>query len=365
VKLADGRTFDNARVLGEDARTDVAGIKINAGDLPTVPLGDSSKVRVGDWAIAVGNPFGLEKTLTVGVISATAREVPLSEAGPGDYLQTDASINPGNSGGPLLDIYGRVIGINNAIYSRTGGNVGIGFAIPANTAREIADILVNEGRVRRALLGVSVTDLDASRARAFGLDNALRGALIESVAPDSPASRAGLQPGDVVTSINGEPVTDAGDLQTRVSRSAIGSEVRLTVRRGGKDLNLTARLAELTAGSPARPDHRAAPAPPDTPAGLGIALAPLNAETARRFQIGVGARGVVIAAVAAGSPAAQVGLRPGDVIERVGQTPVATPQQVQTEVQRIARSQTGTRPMIALYIHRGGEKRYAMVPFRE
>ena len=204
VKLSDDREFKNAKVLGIDERTDVAVVKINATNLPTVKLGDSSDVEVGDWAIAVGNPFGLEHTLTVGVISAKAREVPLNERSPGDYLQTDASINPGNSGGPLLDIYGRVIGINNAIYSQSGGNVGIGFAIPINTARTIADRLVTDGRIRRGYLGIKISNIE-DRAAALGLDPSIKGVLVEGVTDNTPGARAGLQAGDVIEASTARP----------------------------------------------------------------------------------------------------------------------------------------------------------------
>lgn len=361
VKLADGREFKNAKVLGEDARTDVAVVKVDATDLPTVKLGDSSRVQVGEWAIAVGNPFGLEKTLTVGVISATARDVPLTEAGPGDYLQTDASINPGNSGGPLLDIQGRVVGVNNAIFSRTGGNVGIGFAIPINTAKEIADVLAKEGRVRRARLGVGVADLEAQAAAAFGLDSSTRGALVQTVEPNGPAARAGIQPGDVITQINGTPVQDAGDLQQRVSRSPIGSTVTLTILRGGKTRTVTARLAELEPGEGEVPP---APSPGDadgSPSRLGLQIAALTPELARRAGLSPSARGVLIVGVQNGSPAAEMGLRPGDLIERVGQTAVTTPAQVQAEIKRILGKQTGDTKNVALYVNRRGERRFVIV----
>jgi serine protease Do len=206
VKMADEREFRNAQLVGIDEGTDIAVLKINANNLPTVKLGDSSNVRVGDWAIAVGNPFGLEHTVTVGVISAKSREVQLSSRG-GDYLQTDASINPGNSGGPLCDINGRVIGVNNAIYSESGGNMGIGFAIPVNTARDIAERLVRFGKITRGYLGVNIRNLDNNNAAEFGIDPKTKGVLVEIVNPNTPGQRAGLKPGDVVTAFNGKTVT--------------------------------------------------------------------------------------------------------------------------------------------------------------
>src|SRR5690606_18660015 len=216
VKLADGREFDKAQVVGADQYTDVALVKINGKDLPTVKFGDSDKVQVDDWAVAIGNLYGLEHSVTVGVISAKSRNVPLSERNYGGYLQTDASINPGNSGGPLCDIYGRVIGINNAIYSESGGNIGIGFAIPINSALGIADRLSKDGKIRRGYLGVSIRDMDAKLAPSFGIDPKVKGVLVEAVTANTPGARAGLQPGDVVLAFNGKTVTRSSELQRLV-----------------------------------------------------------------------------------------------------------------------------------------------------
>lgn len=357
VELSDGREFKNARVLGTDARTDIAVVKVEANNLPVAKLGDSSNVNVGDWAIAVGNPFGLAHTVTVGVISAKAREVPLSEAGPGDYLQTDASINPGNSGGPLLDIYGRVIGINNAIYSQSGGNIGIGFAIPINTAREIADILIKEGRVRRARIGVAIANIE-DRAAAFGLAPDIKGVLVESVDADGPGAKAGLQPGDVITHFNGQAVTRSLDLQQLVSRSGIGSQAQLRVLRGGNTITLTAQLEELTEEKPSTPP---APVPEGTEATtLGLRLSTLTPELSQRFGIS-GSRGVVVVGLQPNSAAARAGVQVGDVIERVGQSPVTSPETLQSAVQSIIGRQTGAEKIVALYINRRGQRSYVMI----
>jgi serine protease Do len=244
VRMADGREFKEAKVIGVDARTDVAVVKVEAEGLPTVQLGDSSQVQVGDWAIAIGNPFGLEHTMTVGVISAKSREVPFSRSA-GNYLQTDASINPGNSGGPLLDINGRVIGINNAIYSESGGNVGIGFAIPANTARAIAEQLITSGKVTRSYLGVTIATVDSEVAQEFKLDPATKGVVIAGVGENTPSARAGLKQGDVVQAINGQDVTKSGDLQRLVETSPVGSTAQLKVLRNGQPLTLGIRLEKL------------------------------------------------------------------------------------------------------------------------
>jgi len=366
VKLADEREF-KGKVVGVDARTDVAVVKIEARNLPTVKLGDASKVEVGDWAIAVGNPFGLEHTVTVGVISAKAREVPLNLRSPGDYLQTDASINPGNSGGPLCDIYGRVIGVNNAIFSESGGNIGIGFAIPIDTARGIADRLVKEGRIRRGYLGVKISDM-AQRAAAFGLDPNIKGVLIEDVTANTPGGRAGLQPGDVVTAFNGKSVTRSAELQRLVGDAPVGSNATLTLLRNGKEMSVTVRLDELKdetgdePGSvPTRPDRdedTAATGP------LGLKVRPITPQLTRQFSL-KSSKGLVIVGVDPNSPAADAGLRPGDVIERVAQTEVSSVTQLQSEVNKILGKQTGADKSVALYVNSRDERRYVVVEVRK
>jgi len=365
VKLNDGREFRHARVVGRDERSDIAVVKVDANRLPTVRLSDSSAVNVGDWAIAVGNPFGLEHTLTVGVISAKAREVPLSERGASDYLQTDASINPGNSGGPLCDIYGRVIGVNNAIYSQSGGNVGIGFAIPSNTAKEIADKLVTSGRIVRGYLGVKIGNVDTAESAA-GLDLPVgtRGVLIDEVTDEKgPGARAGLQAGDVVTKFNGQPVSRSIDLQRMVGDAAVGSTITLTVIRNGQTQDLRATLAELKDGAPSASRPDAAPAPEEkvAPSALGLSLRALTPPLAQQFRMKAGTRGVVVVGVQDGSPAANAGLRRGDVIESVGQTPVASPTDYQSAVNRLlARQQAGDKT-VALRVNRAGQKTFVFV----
>ncbi|MBW3624853.1 MAG: Do family serine endopeptidase [Armatimonadetes bacterium] len=360
VTLADGREYPSARVIGSDPRTDIAVLKVEANNLPALQLGDSTQTQVGDWAIAMGNPFGLEKSLTVGVISATAREVPLTVSGPGNYLQTDASINPGNSGGPLLNIGGRVIGVNNAIFSQTGGNIGIGFAIPINTAKEIAEILIREGRVRRARMGVAIRDLE--NPRAFGLPPDTEGVLVEAVEPNSPASRAGLQPGDVILRFNNEKVSDSVEFQQRVGRAEIGSTATVEALRNGNTVTLRPRLEELKEDAPAAPT----PTPPAgaAPGVLGVQIAAVTPELARRFNLQV-QQGVVIVGLQPNSPAERAGLQPGDLIRRVGQTPVTTPEEVQAAVKQILSRQTGELKSVALYVSRGEESRYLTVPVRD
>lgn len=244
VRLADEHEFADAQVVGVDEKSDVAVVKVNARNLPFVQLGDSAQVEVGDWAIAIGNPFGLEHTMTVGVISAKAREMPFNERG-GDYLQTDASINPGNSGGPLCDINGRVIGINNAIYSESGGNVGIGFAIPINTAKAIAGQLVDSGKVTRSYLGVTIATMNDSVADEFKIDRNLRGVVIAEVGNNTPAKRAGLQIGDLVQSVNGQAVYKGSELQRAIELLPVGSNVQLDVIRNGQPTRVGVNVDEL------------------------------------------------------------------------------------------------------------------------
>ena len=374
VELSDGRKFDKAKVLGRDERTDIAVVKIEGNNFPTAKLGDSEDVKVGDWAIAVGNPFGLDHTLTVGVISAKSRELNLATGGDTrtDYLQTDASINPGNSGGPLLDIYGRVIGINNAIYSESGGNQGIGFAIPMNTARFVADRIAQEGRVRRGYLGVTIGSVEGEGA-ALGLDPKLKGVLISGISdPNGPGAKAGLQPGDVVTRFNGTPVERSTELQRLVGNSAVGSTIRLDVVRGGRTIQLSAILQELPDGNPRD-------ATPTTPrnnengggsAGAtsgvastsipGLRVANLNANIARSLDIRINS-GVVVLNVQAGSAAEDAGLRRGDVIEQVGQTKVNTVAEFESNTKTVLDRQSGTTKRVAIYINRGGERSFAFI----
>jgi len=367
VTLADGREFKGAKVLGSDALADIAVVKINGQNLPTVSLGDSGNVNVGDWAIAVGNPFGLSNTMTVGIISAKAREVGLNRRSPGDYLQTDASINPGNSGGPLVNIFGQVVGVNNAIYSPSGGNVGIGFAIPINTARTVADQLAKTGRVRRAQLGIGISEV-GDNASAFGLPVGTKGVLVAGVEPNSAAAKAGLLEGDVITALNGEAVSKPADLQRKVNLAPVGQRTMLTVLRNGKTVTLTALLDEVKSENNDVADS-ADNVTPDTgepaPAGIGIRVAPLNGETSRQVGVNPNLRGVLITGVAQDSPAENAGLRAGDVVTRVAQTPVATPEEFRSVLKKILDSQSSDKK-VALYVkRRGGDSGYVLVTLNQ
>ena len=372
VTLSDGRKFPKAKVLGRDLRTDIAVVKIDATNLPTVKLGDSDGVHVGEWAIAVGNPFGLDHTLTVGVISATNRNGNQLRLGGEDtrtdYLQTDASINPGNSGGPLLDIYGRVIGINNAIYSESGGNQGIGFAIPVNTARAVSDQLAKNGKVRRGYLGVSIQDAKDVSA-AFGLDPNMKGVLVAAITdPNTPGAKAGLKAGDVITKFNGQTVTQSKELQDAVGNSPVGSAVTLTVIRDGKPVQLNATLEELPdTNTKAQP--QVAPDNSDDNSALqggtslpipGLKARDLNPAVARALKIKP-TKGIALTEVADDSPAADAGLQPGDVVTKVGQKPVNSVAEMTAEIKRILGTQTGDSKQVALRVQRDGVENFVIV----
>jgi serine protease Do/serine protease DegQ len=303
VKLSDQSVYD-ARVIGADPRTDVAVIKIEPKEkLPAVVLGDSDKLRVGEWALAIGNPFGLDRTLTVGVISAVGRaDVGIEDYE--DFIQTDASINPGNSGGPLLNIYGEVMGINTAIVA---AGQGIGFAIPVNLARQIADQLIETGKVSRGWLGVSIQPLTPELAESFGLERAA-GALVNQVVPGSPADQAGLRRGDVLLTIDGRAIRGVRELQLQVASVPPGRSVSLGVLRDGKPLTLKVTITAQEA-------REVAAAPPASQGeGLGITVAPAE-----------GSKGVLVAEVDPDSAAAEAGVQPGDVILAVNQVEVNDP----------------------------------------
>jgi Do/DeqQ family serine protease len=327
--------------VGTDAPTDLAVLKVDAADLKTLPLGDSDDVRVGDVVLAVGNPLGVGQTVTMGIVSAMGR----STGGNGDgayedFIQTDAPINRGNSGGALVNTEGELIGINSQILSPSGGNIGIGFSIPANMARNVMSQLIEHGEVRRGRLGVTVQAITPELARALNLSGT-SGALVSGVDSGSPAAAAGLQRGDVITALNGAPVKDSNVLRNEIAELQPGSDVRLTVVRDGKEQSLNARLEAV------EPQRRAA-ASGGTREGagrFGLSVEPLTAERAR--QLGVETRtGVLVAAVEPGSPASEAGLRAGDVIEQVDRKAVTSVDDLRAALT------TGSAPALLL-VHRG------------
>jgi len=314
VKLKDGNEYQ-AEIIGRDKKTDLSLIKIKADrDFPSLKMGDSDKLRVGDWVLAVGNPFGLENTVTAGIVSAKSRVI---GAGPyDDFIQTDASINPGNSGGPLLDMEGRVVGINTAIVAQ---GQGIGFAIPVNLAKNVMTQLRDKGRVVRGWLGVYIQPVTKELAEKFDLDED-KGALVADVIDGSPAEKAGLKRGDVIVEYNGKDVEDTHDLPRMVAATPVGEKAEVEVVRKGEKKTLTVTIGELE-------DEKLAAAGPNAPADeaeLGMSLQKLTPELAKQLGVPVKA-GVVVAGVSQGGPAAEAGLRRGDVIVEAAQNKVTDP----------------------------------------
>jgi serine protease Do len=312
VKLSDGREMV-AKKVGTDPKSDVAVIKLEGKDFPVLPLGDSDKLEVGEWVIAIGNPFGLSETVTVGVVSAKGR----SRVGIADYedfIQTDAAINPGNSGGPLINLRGEAVGVNTAIFSRSGGYMGIGFAIPINMARVIKDQLVTTGKVTRGFLGIMMQDLTRELSESLGA-KAEEGILVAEVVEDSPAEKAGFKQGDIVLKFNGKPVGDTGRFRNEVGLLAPGTKSVFTVLRDGKEHELTATIGTWTESG------TVAAEPEQQTEKIGLKVQDLTAELAERLGYSVG-EGVVISEVARGSPAANAGLQPGALIASVNRVPV-------------------------------------------
>ena len=340
VTLQDGRKLE-AQVLGADPKTDLALLEVDAGEaLPVVEFGDSERTRIGDWVVAVGNPFGLGGTVTAGIVSGRGRDL---GSGPyDDFLQVDAPINRGNSGGPLFDRTGRVIGVNTAIFSPTGGNVGIGFAIPANVAGPVIESLRADGSVERGWLGVQIQRIDETMAEALGLDET-KGALVASVMADGPAAEAGLLAGDVILSFDGKRLDSMKDLPRIVAEVDSGTEVEIEIWRDGGSETLTATIGEQG------PDTVATASSGDSDdAKLGVMLAPRGEP---------GKAGVTIAEVAPGSPAARSGLRPGDVIVRAGSRTVNRADDVAGAVQAAA---SDDKPVLLL-VERGDHRRYVAI----
>ncbi|WP_434624853.1 DegQ family serine endoprotease [Azospirillum sp. B2RO_4] len=361
VTLHDGTKLP-AKLVGSDAPTDLALLKVESDrPLTAAHWGDSKSVEVGDWVVAIGNPFGLGGSVTAGILSARARDI---QQGPYDeYLQTDAAINRGNSGGPLYDAGGAVIGINTAIYSPTGGSVGIGFAIPSSLAQPIIDQLKDGGKVRRGWLGVQVQRVTPDIAESLGADGT-GGALVTSVSPDSPAASAGLRQGDVITAFNGDPLEQMRQLPRIVASTGIGSTVPMTLLRGGREETVQVTIGELRnepqqvalSGSTGAP--RSAQ-PEESKSALGLKLAPLTPGLRQTFSIADDVDGLVVTEVDRDSAASQRGLDLGDVIVEAGQEPVATPADLES---RIAKAKEDGRKTLLMLVSRGGDLRYVPLP---
>ncbi|MEA3146697.1 MAG: serine protease Do [Verrucomicrobiota bacterium] len=334
VALNDGRQF-TAKVIGSDPKTDVALIRIKADNLPALTLADSDKIEVGDVVLAIGNPFGIGQTVTKGIVSAKDRTT--SGDMDEDFIQTDAAINPGNSGGALVDTEGRVVGINSAILTHSGGNQGIGFAVPSNLCRWVMDSLVKNGRVDRGFMGVMIQNLTPDLATAFKLDRT-NGALVGDVSPDSPADKAGLKSGDVITQLNGQPIEDASQLKLRVAESAPGSKVQLGVNRNGESKTFDVTLGNLPENKVAKADEQSGNAKTDALSGVGVA--DLDQNTRAELNIPAQVQGAVITEVAPDSAAYQAGLRTGDVITELDRKPVKNAQDAVADTEKPAGKQT-------------------------
>lgn len=334
-----------ATLIGRDAKTDLALLKVKTDKtLPYLEFGDSDQAQVGDWVIAVGNPFGLGGTVTTGIVSARGRNI---HSGPyDDFIQTDAAINRGNSGGPMFNTDGRVVGINTAILSPTGGSVGIGFAIPSNIAKTVIAELKEHGRVDRGWLGVNIQPVTPEIADSMGL-GAAKGALVAGVMADSPASKAGLHQGDVILSFDGKTVADARDLSRIVAATPAGRDAKVQIQRGGKEQTVTVTVAKM------KDDAKQASAGGDENSAdrvAGLSLAPLNDQARRRLGVGDEVRGVVVTDIDGRSP-----LRPGDVIVKVDDESVTTPAEVTAKVRN---AEKAGRKAVLLLVNRGGNESF-------
>jgi serine protease Do len=344
VELTDNRNF-TARVVGSDPPSDLAVLKIDAKDLPTLSLGDSDKVRVGDPVLALGNPMGIGQTVTSGIVSAKGRSTGLSDGSFEDFLQTDAAINRGNSGGALVNTSGELIGINSQILSPSGGNIGIGFAIPSNMAKAVMDQLLKNGKVSRGMLGVTIQSIDADLASSLNLP-AARGAIVTGVTAGGPAERAGIKRGDVVTAINNQPVIDNNSLRNQVASLKPGSTATVTVVRNGRDQNLQVALAELP--DRPRPDTEESSSDNGNGPGVnnqkfGLTLQPLTPDTASRYGLDTGDQGLLVSRVDPAGSAAAAGIRQGDLIQEVNRQPVRSFAEFSSAIQ-----QSGSRPALVL-----------------
>jgi serine protease Do len=347
VTMSDGREF-TAKVLGRDPKTDVALLKIDAQHLPVIALGDTSELQVGEPVMAIGNPFGLEQTVTTGIVSATGRVI--GEGPYDDFIQTDAAINPGNSGGPLINARGQAIGINTAIFSQTGGSVGVGFAIPINLAKSVIIQLASTGHVERGWLGVTIQRVTPKLANSFNLPEA-QGALVSDVTKDSPAAKAGLKDGDVIVGYNGRKVARSDDLPRAVADTPVGHEVPITVLRDGQRVTLQARVARLSDEQ----SEQSQVASHENKGALGLSVQTVTADVARKLSLDQ-SHGVVIRDVRDGSPAANAGLRAGDVIMSVDRRPVKNVEEMSSVIQK---HRAGT-PTLFL-VHRDGGNLYVPV----
>jgi serine protease Do len=347
VRLTDRREFP-AKVVGADERTDVAVIKISATNLPTVKLGDPAKIKPGQWVLAIGSPFGFENSATAGIISATSRSLPSDNYVP--FIQTDVAVNPGNSGGPLFNLAGEVIGINSQIFSRTGGYMGVSFAIPIDVARNVEDQLIKTGKVVRGRIGVTIQDVNAQLAESFGLDRP-RGALVSSVEKDGPAAKAGLEPGDVILAVNGKPIERYGELSGTIAAMKPGTDASLDVWRGGKKQGFSVKVTELKEQQQqARLGGKQREHETNKASQLGLTVRQLDPQEKEQAET----QGNLVVEEVTG-PAASAGVQPGDIILGVNGKRVKTVKELQDEARTSGKN-------VALLIQR--EDAQIFVPLR-
>jgi len=339
VKLNDNREFE-AKVVGYDKPSDVGLLKIDADNLPTVKIGDSDSLQVGQWVLAIGSPFGLEHTATAGIVSALNRNLPNETYS--SFIQTDVAVNPGNSGGPLFDTDGRVVGINSQIYSRTGGYMGLSFAVPIDTAMDVVKQIKKGGKVERGYFGVTIQSVNRDLAQSFGLKKPV-GALVSDVMKDSPAKKAGVEAGDVILKFDGHKISDAGDLPPVVGHTPVGKTVDMEVVRNGEHKTISVKVGNLadhkdtgsSNGNSSSTDHTA----------LNVAVRELTKQ--ERENLGIGDRGLLVQKVGPG-PVAEAGIRPGDILLRIGKTTLSSVGQLKAAVKDLPAGQP-----VAVQIRRG------------
>ena len=350
-------------VVGKDKKTDLALLKVETKKpLPAVAWGDSDKVRVGDWVIAIGDPYGLGGTVTAGIISARARDI---NSGPYDeYLQTDAPINRGNSGGPMFNMDGEVVGVNTAIFSPSGGSIGIGFAIPSSLAKNVVDQLRAHGHIERGWLGVRIQMVTQDIADSLGLDKA-KGAMVSSVTPDGPAAKSGMQPGDVILTFDGRDVSEMRRLPLMVAETEVGKTVDATVFRKGKEVALKVKVGELAQKEEAesQEDQTAAAAAPPANAekieDVGITVAPVSDALCTRYDVKKGVNGVIVTNVTPESVAADQGIQTGDIISEAAQQEIKTPKDL---LEQVKQAKKESKPLLLL-INRSDDLRFVAITF--
>jgi len=352
VFLGDKREF-KGKVVGTDPKTDIAVVKIDAKGLPTIPMGDSDKLQVGEYVLAIGNPFGLNQTVTMGIVSAVGRaNVGIAEYE--DFIQTDAAINPGNSGGALVNVRGELIGINTAIFSQSGGYMGVGFAVPSNMARSVMENLVKSGKVTRGWLGISIQEITPDLAKQFALPDA-KGALVSDVLENSPAAKAGLQQGDVIVSYDGKPVENPGSLRNHVAQTGVGKKVKIGVLRDKKEKEFEVLIAEQPkdVGSKGEDGSSVSPDEEVSTALAGIEVRDLTPDLIRRLGLTKADKGVAITRIEPGSTATEAGLREGDLIVEMNRQAVKSVK----DYNRLA-AKIGKQDTVLLLVNRQGRNTY-------